>query len=73
MRRKTFDVATLKRDVNERLRASTCSPEARFAMASVLATVLHATGNYNGFKYIELEGKDPADVTEFDESRRFYF
>ena len=51
-RRKTVEVAWLRELVNARLEKSTCSPEVRRGMASVLESVLHETGNYRGFQYL---------------------
>lgn len=70
--RKTFYVAKLRDEVNIRLQDSTCTPEARFAMASILAGVLHETGNYRGYTYLS-QYCDPYTHMPTDESRRFYF
>lgn len=71
--RKTFEVAKFKASVNQRLAVSTCSPEERYAMASVLESVLHETGNYRGFGYLEIEREGVEVKTLGDESRRVYY
>jgi len=53
-KRKTFKVLDLVNSVNERLRVSTCSPEARHGMCSLVEEVLHSTGNYDGFRYLNV-------------------
>lgn len=63
MARKTFDVEALRQSVNTRLQLSTCSPEERMAMFSILEEVLIATGNYKGFNFTDSN----------DESRRRYY
>ena len=74
MKRKTFNVKDLVDKMNDRLKNSTCSPEARFGMISVLESILHETGNYRGFTYLEGEVGESGYVEKFgDESRRFYF
>ena len=75
MKRKTFKVKDLVDKMNSRLENSTCSPEARFGMISVLESILHETGNYAGFNYLESgEVGESGYVESFgDESRRFYY
>ena len=53
MPRKTLNVDQLLKDVNESLAISTCSSETRQGMINVLENVLHATGNYRGFGYLD--------------------
>ena len=83
-RRKTIQIEWIRTRVNEMLATSLCSPEERMAMASVLTMILHETGNYRGFNYIEwlqdgheqwkADGK-PHDNTPYlgDQSRRVYY
>ena len=73
--RKTFNVGDLLWKVNFRLEHST--PDQLFQRqeaASLLESVLHATGNYKGFTFLGMvpnpNGMSP---TIPDESRRFYF
>ena len=51
-KRKTVKTDELKLHVNEMLRTSTCSPDTRQGMMTVLVECLHATGNYHGFRYL---------------------
>lgn len=52
-RRKTVNVDDLRVQVNDMLRLSTCSREMRCGMRGILETVLHNTGNYRGFRYLD--------------------
>jgi len=52
MARKTIEVEAVRLQVNEMLRNSTCSPDTRRGMCSVLEDILHRTGNYKGFQYL---------------------
>jgi hypothetical protein len=52
MARKTFEVKAFIQKVNEELREGTCSPEQREGIIYAAETVLHSTGNYNGFRYL---------------------
>jgi len=60
MTRKTVNVADLIVDVNYTLSQSTCSPDVRQGAINVLEYVLHATGNYRGFRYLTAK-EVPAD------------
>lgn len=51
--KKTFSVQEFKDDMNATLRFSDCSPDIRSGIAYALAHVLHCTGNYSGFTYLE--------------------
>lgn len=51
--RKTFDVKNLIAIVNERNKNSICSPDVRQGWNDLLDSILHATGNYNGFGYLQ--------------------
>ena len=52
MGRKTFSVENMRLEVNERLRRSVCPAEARQGLCDALEYVLHASGNYRGFRYL---------------------
>jgi hypothetical protein len=73
-KRKTIAVEDLKEAINASLELSTCSPPERRAMASVLEQVLHRTGNYRGFRYLEsANGRREDGVWKCDDdSRRYY-
>ena len=74
MKHKTFKVKDLVEQINSRLKNSTCSSEARFGMISVLESVLHETGNYHGFNYLETVWGSDGNAESFgDESRRYYY
>jgi hypothetical protein len=73
--RKTIDVADVIEIVNRRLQYSTCSPEERYAMASILEYVLNRTGNYKGYVYLQEypgEHGTKEQWEAFDDSRRRY-
>ena len=81
---KSVKVDWVKKQVHTMLRESTCSPEIRLGFCSVLEQILHKTGNYNGFQYLDwLDGGcerwnadgRPKDNTPYlgDQSRRFYY
>ena len=50
---KTISVCSLKDTINSMLATSTCAPDVRKGMIGALETILHATGNYHGFAYLE--------------------
>lgn len=50
--RKTLDVVKFTAQINEVLSQSTCEPGIRQGMMTALETVLHQTGNYQGFRYL---------------------
>lgn len=52
MARKTVNVDQLRVKINEMLAGSTCSPDIRRGMMNTLEFVLHETGNYHGFMYL---------------------
>ena len=84
--RKTIQVEDLRKTVNDMLKAET-SKEERMGMITVLESVLHSTGNYNGFKYLDkrevpnghrpgirgYDGTYEENFRDTDDSRRFYF
>lgn len=51
--RKTVSVEAIVDQVNTSLKESTCSSETRMGMCTVLEQVLMASGNYNGFRYLD--------------------
>lgn len=50
--RKTIEVIPLRDQINARIKLTT-STQARRALCLVLESVLHASGNYRGFSYID--------------------
>jgi hypothetical protein len=89
MARKTFRVSELVNEVNDRLALSTCGPDGRKGMCTVVEHVLMETGNYAGFMYLNQAsvpaGHKPGIIHRYDpetgepdhefpdETRRFYF
>lgn len=71
--RKMFQVDALRTNVNSMLAGSTCSPAERIGMASVLESVLHDTGNYRGFRYLDAKFDENGVCFSGDESRRGYY
>lgn len=77
MSRKTFNVADLKNTVNEFLAES--APELngeRVGATMMLTSVLHATGNYAGFRYLDAnEITDPESLPgiRHDQPRHEWF
>lgn len=71
MGRKTFSVEALLRTVNAALAAPGSTPDGREGMSVMLEHVLHETGNYAGFRY--LENPDPSKPVEGMGSRVEYF
>lgn len=73
--RKTFEVEALRERVNffNELGAvlNNDRTEARDAVNALLETVLHDTGNYKGFRY--LDGTEAVHSGSYDESRRYYY
>ena len=58
MSRKTIKVEDLKNQVNQMLKTSDNNKEYRHGLMTVLESVLHATDNYSGFRYL-LENEVP--------------
>jgi hypothetical protein len=58
MAKTTIRVRDLVEKVNRMLSLSTCGAEGREALVSVISSVLHETGNYAGFRYLD-EGEVP--------------
>lgn len=52
MSRKTIKVEDLKNQVNQMLKTSDDNKEYRHGLMTVLESVLHATDNYRGFRYL---------------------
>jgi hypothetical protein len=85
MGRKTIDVDQIKKMVNDRIRIS--PPEAkweRIALHSLLTTILHDTGNYRGFNYIDwrdggydkwVQDGEPDDKARYlgDQTKTFFY
>lgn len=55
MRRKTIKVSEVVEKANEMLEKSTCDSIGRKMVALFVSDLLHATGNYDGFNYLESE------------------
>jgi hypothetical protein len=71
MKTKTIKVEQLRNDINEWLANS--EPElvdVRQGYILTLEYVLHSTGNYAGFSYLDWNSDSPKDM---DMTRRFYF
>ena len=78
--RKAVDVSWLRDKINfglayrDRKLPADLTPEQAYrrGMASVLELVLHETGNYKGFGYLDIDFTvDPPHIP--DESRRVYY
>lgn len=52
MARKTVEIATMLDMVNNALATSTCSPDIREGMITVLETMLHQAGRYKGYRHL---------------------
>lgn len=52
MGKKTYPVDQMRRDINESLKHSVCSSDVRQGLCNALEYVLHASGNYHGFRYL---------------------
>lgn len=50
--RKTFKVEDLRQKVNAYLALDTINEDQKNGCVAVLESILHETGNYNGFQYI---------------------
>lgn len=84
MKRKTFDVADFKKTVNQVLFRSICAPEIREGWINALECVLHDSGNYKGYNYLNANDVPPGEkpgirgenpVSKFidtDSTRRVY-
>jgi len=73
MSRKTVAIDTLKARVNRDLARESGTDEARLAVAYVLESMLHETGNYRGFRYLEVTVDADGKVQIGNETRREYF
>jgi hypothetical protein len=65
--RKTVEVGTLLRRVNYFLKNANSTPDEREVLCTFIEGVLHDTGNYRGYAYL-----DTAEI-EGNGSRRHYF
>ena len=66
MARKTADVQAIKQKANHYLASERfTTAEMRAGVASLLEVILHDTGNYKGFRYL--------DGAEGDQTRRAYY
>jgi hypothetical protein len=53
-KRKTVSVEALTEQANYLLANDKHGPEHRFGVMALIETVLHDTGNYRGFRYLEI-------------------
>lgn len=58
MGRKTFNVVEIITAINDVLKWAGSTPEYRLGQISIAENILHATGNYRGFRYL-LESEVP--------------
>ena len=65
--RKTVEVGTLLRRVNYFLASENSTADEREVMCTFIEGVLHDTGNYRGYRYLD------TDQIEGNGSRRHYF
>ena len=65
--RKTVEVGTLLRRVNFFLASENSTADEREVMCTFIEGVLHDTGNYRGYRYLD------TDQIEGNGSRRHYF
>ena len=68
MARKTVDVAYVREKVNDLLKHENVSDDFRQGAISVLESILHHTGNYNGYIYlswVEKEGRERSGVEQW--------
>lgn len=76
--RKTIYVDYIKSEINSLLKNSMDSPDVRLGYIKVLSDILHYTGNFKGFRYLEKfevpTGSLPGVATSgpIDISRRQY-
>lgn len=69
--RRTVEVGTLLHRVNYFLANDQSTAEEREVMCTFIEGVLHDTGNYCGFRY--LESADYPNEVVYADSRRFYY
>mgnify|MGYP000544678174 CR=1 FL=1 len=70
-KRKTVDVGTLLYRLNYFLKNDKGSVDEREVMCSFVEGILHDTGNYEGYRY--LDAREYAGEAEGLGTRRFYF
>lgn len=74
MSRKTLEVGKIIYRVNNYLANPNSTPDGREAMIAMLEGVLFDTGNYQGFKYLDLKLDEDGNVETLGcGSRRYYF
>jgi hypothetical protein len=69
MARKTIEVGKMLKMANAFLAAKNTTADEREGVCALLEAVLFETGNYEGFRYLAVEGTTYVE----DGSRRFYF
>ena len=68
MVRKTISVEAVKENANRMLRDSdTTAKDGRIGIFSLLERILFDTGNYHGFRHIQVNGE------KYDATRRYYY
>jgi hypothetical protein len=70
---KTIKVAALTEKINSMLAESTCTPGERLSMVGILESVLHETGNYRGYRYLDAKFDERGECVSGDPSRRWYY
>ena len=81
--RKTTRIVSLIKYVNRRNEWSTCPSDVRNGWNTLLEQILHSSGNYAGFRYLQVSEVPPGEQpgiqivdgvnTYPDESRRQYY
>ena len=69
--RKTIDVGTLLARANQILASQNTTQQEREMMCGFIEGVLHETGNYRGFRYLDSE--DYPEEVVYASSRRCYY
>lgn len=73
MARKTYPVADLIDHANRVIDHAKTMDERR-AVAHLLESVLHETGNYKGFRYLSSELNDDGRLRDgYDDTNRYYY
>lgn len=70
--RKTVSVEAIVDQVNASLKESTCSPDIRYGMCTVVEQVLMESGNYRGFRFLSQE-ELPNGLVKEDSRRQYFF
>ena len=73
MARKTVEVGKMLKMVNTFLAAKHTSADEREAMCLMMEAILFETGNYEGFRYLDVTDLTLTGLSDGAGSRRFYF